>query len=376
MAIEYPIKLKFFKERGSDTGTAGGNTKADKEQKKQTKGIMGMLPLLGKIGMLLAAVAPFIKMIGDVLQFSLALVVFLLKKVVASIVEFFTGGGIGRLWEAVKERFNAALEWLREKLFSLWDNYIRPAWEWLKGVGLWIWNTFIKPAWEFLKSVVIGIWENILKPAWERFKSIVMWIWESILKPAWDRFKAFIQFIWESILKPAWEWIKTKFIEIWTKIIKPVWDWIKAKFESIWNDIVKPTWVWLKEKFTSIWDTYLKPPFDTIKAALQKVGEWVSRIASPVRRVGGAIGSALGINRSNVTQGSDGIWRARAFGGVVPEDGLYKLHAGEQVGRGNTVGNTQSNNIVLNISGGGFDQSMLDKVVRGIGDEMRKYNRW
>lgn len=341
--------------------------------------------------------APFIKMLVDWVAFGVAATIFYLKRVVTAIVDFFGNGGIGKLWEAVKERFNTALVWLRDKLFSLWDTYIKPAWEWLKGVGVWIWNTFIKPAWEFLKNLVMGIWDNILKPAWERFKSIVMWIWESILKPAWDRFKAFISYIWNSILKPAWDWFKTKVYEIWNDIIKPVWNWLKEKFISIWNEYIKPSWTWLKTKFNDIWTTYLEPSWTKIQSHLNKVAEWLDRFqqsrsvlsrvnqASPGRIIGGLLSGGRdhsipgGTNQDYINRGTDRFGNkipGRAFGGIIPEDGLYKLHAGEQVGRGNTVSNSQNNNIVLNISGGGFDNNMLDKVVKGISNEMRTYGRW
>ena len=56
---------------------------------------------------------------------------------------------------------------------------------------------------------------------------------------------------------------------------------------------------------------------------------------------------------------------------------MYQMHAGEQVGRGNTssVSNTLSPVININVSGGA-SQDTIDQIARRLNQELSTFSRW
>jgi hypothetical protein len=195
-------------------------------------------------------------------------------------------------------------------------------------------------------------WENVLKPAWDVLVNAASWIWEDVIVPGWKALQNVGIWLWENIIKPSWEWLSGVGLWIWEQILKPAWDWFTGVGEKIWNDILKPAWEWFTGVGEKIWGL-IKGGFQFL---VDTIVDWVSNL--PI------IG--------NFVDGS------RAFGGVIPKDGLYRMHAGETVGRGNSVSTNNTTNmsptININVSGS-VDRRTINELSRRMRQELQSVSR-
>jgi len=206
----------------------------------------------------------------------------------------------------------------------------------------------MKWAWGIIKvfgdnMLKLGAWllEGLLK-AWDWIKGIGETIWTDYLKPAWEWFLGVGEKIWTDILKPAWEWFKGVGEKIWTKILKPSWDWFLGVGQKIWDNILKPAWEWFSDIGTKIWDIIKKP--------FQWLGDRISSLFG-------------GKNKSGT----------KAFGGIIPQTGMYLMHQGEVVTPAGTNQSAMGNNIniTVNVNGGSSDMD-YNAMARKIAEEIRR----
>jgi hypothetical protein len=354
MVVEYPVKIKFnydesdLKKVKEDLEVDKGNGKKGGGNSKTTGLLTGMLGKLGVIAAVLAALNNLIKPLLDAIQylvfFAFALLLAGIKKIIDGVKSVFSKEFWKAIWEGIKER-----------AIGLWEA-IKEAFEPIKNAGIWIWNNIIKPAWEFLKDVGLWIWEFILLPAWEFLKDVGIWIWEQIIKPAWEFLLDVGKWIWEQIIKPAWAFIKNVGKWIWQQIIKPAFNFLKEVGKWIWEQIILPAFSFLSDVGMKIWNNIIKPAFSFLK----DMGKWIWDI------IKSSLGGLFGRGKGN-----------RAFGGTVGETGLYKLHAGETVSRGNTTSVSNAPNITVNIAGGSaVSDEMIDQLVSRLTTELNAYTKW
>lgn len=336
--IEYPVKLKFFTDKSSfsnvdkSTGRGGGAGRESRNEKKQTTFLGRMSSNLGLIVTavvaMLAVLKPLLDIFNAVLGALTALIILPMQGFINDVVSGleriskFLSGEIN-----VEELFNGFWGKVTEMFLALMQN--NPMF-----LAFELMAEALKAAWNVLVTAGKWIWDNILKPAWEVLKDVGIWIWEEILKPAWEWLSGVGEKIWTEILQPAWDWLSSVGEKIWNEILKPAWDWFSGIGQKIWGI--------LKNAFTSA--------VSMIKNAIAAV---LSRIP--------------GVNL-------DGGY---AFGGVVPKDGVYRMHAGETVSRGNSVGNTTNNmspTININVSGG-VDRRTINEISRQMRLELQTFSK-
>jgi hypothetical protein len=359
MSIELPVNLVFRGKGGAGVMQAPNQRTAQKpvERKKELTFLSGIGKSLAGLLAVATIITTILKPILDMVNILVAVISSLIIKPLSgffedfakglqAISDFFNGNTdfgelfktfLAGLWDLFKEIFMSHP--LVQMMAWVWDNVIKPGFAILLTVGQWIWDNIIVPGWEILKSVGVWIWDNILKPAWEFLASVGQWIWEQILKPAWDYLASVGQWIWERIIQPAWNFLKDVGSWIWERILKPAWDGLAS--------LISGAWTIIRDAFNSI---------------ATKIKDWGANLLSFGR---GGGGKSIG--------GADG---SAAFGGVIPRDGLYQMHAGEQVGRGNTsnaTNNSNTYNITVNASGNRTDAQQL---AREINRELATFGRW
>jgi len=332
MAIEYPVKIKFNydnSELKKVKDSVGVGAAAKGEGKKGTN-ILGSM--LGKLG-LIAAVLTFLK---GLLEPILNILQILLFVGIFALVKF-----IKQIWESI----SAFAAWA-------WDTVIKPIWEWLKKVGLWLWNNIIKPGWEVLKEVGLWIWNNIIIPGWEILKTIGSWIWNNILVPAFEVLLDVGLWIWQNIIIPGWNILKKVGLWLWHNIILPAWKFLKDVGLWIWEKIIKPAFDFLKNVGVWIWEK-----IEAGLSVLFNIGKMIfDFIKSLLRPRGRGSGS-------------------RQFGGSIAKTGMYLLHSGEQVSRGNTTNVTKAPNITVNVMGNA-NSGVVEEVVTQISRQLNSYTKW
>lgn len=345
MAIELPIKLLFNKatsgtgDKSTGGGQAGGGntSRLERTQNKTNSRLGGIGKLLGQIAGLLGVIAIVINLLKPLVDLANILVAI----ISVTIVSLFN-----KLVDNLSGFVNNIISFFQGEL-SLAD-LVRSYFESILGentVQILV-DVFTK-----IKDGLVLAWD-LVKSAWRFISDGIVWVWDNIVKPAWDFLASVFVSIWDNIIKPSWDALAGFFKGIWNNIVKPVWEALADFFESIWKDFIKPAWDFVSEKIKGAWDI-LKSAFTFVK---NKIIDFLSNL-NPFSRGGG-----------------DG---ARAFGGVIPKDGLYRMHAGEQVSRGNTSNGNSMVSPVINISvSGGMDSKMIDRLTKELDRELQIYGRW
>jgi hypothetical protein len=305
---------------------AGGGKTAEKLSGSTGKlfGIIGkLLPIAAVIASLMKVFEPILELVGGLLAY-LGMVA------ISGLVDVLKG-----TWENLKSTADAIMALpgfildLAVDLATKITEWLMKAGEAIYGAILGIWDNFIKPAWEFLKNVGLWIWEQIIKPAWNFLLNVGSWVWEQIIKPGFD----FLADIGSKI----WDWMKSVWVMelqlgslIWENI-KSVWTWSLNLGSKIWEHI-KSVWTWSVDIGAKLW-------------------AWI---------------------KSKLTGGIAG---SKAFGGTVAEDGLYRLHAGESVSRGNTTNVSNSPTINISVAGRG-NTDIADEISRKVTMTLNQFQRW
>lgn len=346
MATEYKVRIKYDTSgnvTGPQTsGSSGGSGQGSSAQKEQTTATKKQIPLLGKALISLGIIAAAMKALQSVLEpmielFSIFFLnLFALVKEQAgkqieamnnawtdindAISAVFNGdwaGVLENLWSALNNFYKAIFGWNFE---DIW-NVILAGWDMMKDVGVWIWEQILKPAFMFMADVGMWIWEQILKPAFMFIGDIGKWIWDQIIKPAFNFLSDVGSWIWEELIKPGFNGL--------LNIGSMIWEHMKSAF--LWTvDLGAKLWDWVKSKISGVFG-------------------------------GGSSGT-------------------RAFGGVVPKDGMYMLHSGESVSRGYTTGSSSSSNqysFNINVGAGGEkSERFAREIARQMMDELSKVQRF
>ena len=395
MSMEYPVKIKFTYDNSelknvsdkASVAVKGGST--SEGDGKETKGtMMGMLGKLGIIAGLLSAlnqlVAPLLQAVQILVFIGIAMIVKAIVSIVKAIGSIFTADfwkGIGEalvnfaknLWDGIV----AALQPILQFGVWLWDTLIKPAFEFLKDVGLWIWDTIIKPAFMFLVNAGLWIWDTIIKPAFNFLIDAGLWIWEQIIMPAFMFLINVGLWIWEQIIRPSFMYLAGVGLWLWEQIILPAWMFLKDVGSWIWDQILKPAWEFLLDIGTWIWEI-VKSPFQWLADKIRTIWGWFTGSSS---KDSGSSSSRDGTYNGDKVQVKDpntGKWKqagSKAFGGTIGETGLYMLHAGESISRGNTTTVNKSPTIIINVQGGSTDNDLVNKIARAVNNQMRAYSR-
>jgi phage-related protein len=211
-------------------------------------------------------------------------------------------------------------------------------------------------AWENIKTSLLEAWESV-QEAWSTVKEGLIAAWDRV-QEAWEVLKERFKAIWDEYVKPAWETLKGVGERIWTEYIKPAWEYLKNVGTWVWEQLIKPGWDFLKDVGTKIWTEILKPGFDKLVDSVRSVASSIKNAISRIPVIGGAITGS------------------KAFGGTVPQTGLYMLHAGETVS-GNPRSSRPSggNNINITVNGN-MHPSIVDELANKLARELDSYARW
>lgn len=352
MSITYPVKIKFTYDK-SDLKKAEKDI-SPKGEKEKGKGGGGIGELLSKLGVIAALVAGLDQILQPILNILQILVFVAVAKLINRVVEIidafkalFQGDIVGFLKKLIGEDtfkwfqtlwYNIQDFATRIKPFAemIWNNYIKPGWEIIKNVGTWLWETIIKPSWNFLLGVGSFIWDLIVS-GFEIIVNFGIWIWEQIVKPSWEYLKKVGVWIWEKIIQPSFNFLKDAGLWIWEKVIEPAFNFLKDVGSWLWDQIIKPAF-----------------------SFLMNIGDWIWDL------IKNSVGSIFG----GKEEGS------RAFGGSIPKTGLYKLHAGETVSRGNSTTVNNTPNITINVQGGSVSDEIIDEIARKLTGTLNTYMRW
>ena len=237
------------------SGGKGGTVKGNKEQKKQSSVLSGILAATSAILGVLSAAKP----LRDLFKIGMNFIIYGILKVF-------------KFLKMIDERFKELRKSLIEKL--------KAGWEFIKALPGKIWE-FIKSLpgriWEFIKSLPGLIWSLIklgfdglmfvLKTLWNLLKTVGNFLREGI-KNLWTTIKSWLKNIWK-ILTNLSTWI-------WDKI-KTGFNWIVDKVANVWNSI--------KELPVKIWN-YMVGGFNMVKNAIL---ELIRKIPFVGKRVGDAI---------------------------------------------------------------------------------------
>jgi len=339
--IEYPVRIKFFSDTSSVSGPSGGNgsskapkasiedEKQGKEQKKQTGLLSGMLGKLFGIGMIIEALSLPIK---AVLDFVMIIAMALIKGVLSLMITLNKIGSV--FWEAIK--------WLSGFFTNPFGDHstqgIQDAFSELKN----LFTSSGKGSGEEIIPVsqLVELGNNVL-----------------ITSDELDSMAPLLKEFGYSV------------------------DQLSLPLDRN-SELLR-----VMSEVTGISTGQLEKMGMTVKDVVEKLLSinWSKKSSS-----GNYSGSAATNSPTSLVRGiDDATWQnewnrmadelfpPKAFGGIIPEDGLYQMHAGENVSRGNTVGSSggQTNNITVNVNGNA-DNSTIDKISQAISLEMRGYSRW
>lgn len=227
---------------------------------------------------------------------------------------------VNAIWDAVKEKVSAAIEFIKTKLSEwkekfaevkdrlaeIWDNIsnkVTTAWETIKNV-VQVGIMFIQNLISFAKDVLMLPWNFI----WENFGTVLVEKWEAFkttinnalnfIKGIIDTVLSAIKMVWDtvwgaikSVLEAIWNAIKT-FIEReingWKRIIENVSNAIKTVFETVWNAIkgfLETIWNNIKSVATTVWNAIkgaLEGPINQAKQTLENVWNNIKTTATNV----------------------------------------------------------------------------------------------
>jgi phage-related protein len=418
MSIEYPVKVKFTYDnselkkvqdkvstkvsaKSSGSQTITGESKELKQLGESGKGqkslLVGILGKLVGIGALLsslqAILEPLLKTIQILVFVAVASIIKRLKEIGQAFVDLFQGDIVGFLKNLIGPgMFDFITAWLEEGWAIMKDvgkwiytNIIEPGWEVLKGVGQWIYDTILSPGWESLKSVSKWVYDNIISPGWESLKSVGMWIQDNVIAPGWEVLKTVGSWIMDNVIIPSWSTLSSIGTWIWENVITPGFEAVLSFGGWIWEQIIKPGFGLLSDVGDQIWTM--------LKSYLKFLGDIASRIWNLIRpyfevlhdigdKIWAIIRRALRSlispsSKKKVEDSTEPVQLgSEAFGGMIPETGLYQLHAGEQVSRGNTVSTVNNNKPTINVYvQGGANTNIATEVARKLSNELYAYCR-
>lgn len=357
--IEYPVRIKFLYDKltgggsssssASSSGGAGGSPEKEnaKENKKQSGSLLRVVGQLGLIAAVLKALQGILEPIFDLINILVYVVAANIIKPITDIVDAIKNGdwmkALGGIAEAIIPGLD--IENLQEGINS--------AWEQMKNVGSWIMDNIITPGWENLKMIGQWIMDNIIIPGWENLKMVGQWIFDNVISPSWEALKNVGDWIFNNIIQPAWQFLSNVGSRIWEEILKPAWEYLSDVGSWIWEQILKPAWEWFKDIGTTIYENILKPAFQTLADSISGAWNWLKGLFKDKKE------------------------GTRAMGGIIPKDGMYYMHSGEVVSRGNNsnVTNTVSPTINISVSGRMGTREM-DVLARRLQQELNSYQRW
>lgn len=297
---------------------------------------------------------------------------------------------LNKLGRDISDLWNSFGKWL-SNIWNGFTEWLGEFWGSLKGVDDWVWNNIIKPAWIGLQDMGQYVW-NIIKSAFMFLANVGVWIWNRILRPAFMWLINVGKWIWNKILFPAFNWLINVGKWIWNKIIAPAFDYLADVGKWIWKRIIKPAFDYLSDIGNKIWNLVINA-FDGLKGIGSAIWGWIKDMVDKLNPFGdnddndkpekkdvsdkGGGGSGFFSNREGI-QGLLNTRPGKAFGGKATSDGLYKLHAGEQVSRGNTTSTGNSSpTINVNIIGSSsVDDDTINEISRRITDELRSFERF
>lgn len=241
-----------------------------------------------------------------------------------------------------KDRINKDYFDTRSKLDKIGDYNKGPEVE-KKGIFKRVADSFM----EFFKNMFKGI------------DKINVWLWEEVFKPAFKGIMGAGEKIWKDIIKPSLEGVGELGKKIWNKVVD-AFEGLKGIGEAIWG--------WIKSLIPGKSDSGGGSDFSK---------KDISNNPNDSSGTGGLNEDALD-TRTPLEKIKDAATPGFAFGGKATSDGLYKLHAGEQVSRGNTTNSGQMDpTININIIGSSsVDDDTINEISQRITDELRSFERF
>lgn len=230
----------------------------------------------GKVSGLLDALAPFIRLIDQVLTFLVkvgSVIVGFLAPVLINLagpVFTFLVNALGFVIDAIAGVLRG-ITWLGEGAIWLWHNALEPAFAGIGAAAMWLWKEAIKPALDGIGDALGWLWTYIIQP-------VVGWIGDSLR--GWGLIG---KWLWEEALKPAIKGISDAVSWLWVQVIEPNFRFIKGVFQDVGG--------WAQD-------------------AYNKVAEWFGKIGDKVGEITGGIGTAFANAKEavrNAWEGADGI---------------------------------------------------------------------
>lgn len=349
MVAEYPVRIKYFEDHGSVKGVTGGSSKggssasSKKDAKKNTANIGKMAKGIAVVAAAVAAIATALKPLLDFVSAIFALLTTLLAvafqpffEEIADTLEAFSDFLSGNI------SLEDLVDTMRQQIKDVTGAFVAGVIETGKGLFTALFETVKIIIFEYFNS------------AMESMKTAVAWVSENVLIPAITWVAEQLTQVWDEFIQPAWESLKNLLGGIWDTFLKPAWDTLSAMISSIFDTILRPVWDTLAEKIAGAWGI-LKGAFSSL-----------------ANKISGFLANLFSFGGGGRHSGSSG---GRAFGGIIPEDGLYLMHAGETVSRGNTTSSTTKNfNPIININVGGGSRD-VDRIARELSRELSLFGR-
>ena len=255
-----------------------------------------------------------------------------LTKVTEPIREFtsnilFNGEWWSEQWSKVKEWSAGTIfegqwwttEWNKVKEWSIGTIFDGDWWSSKWGsIATWFTN-----AWEEIPSALS---EGVIEPIKELWQSVEEWFEGGVTQPIKDMWESITNWFEDSMITPIkdmWESIPTWFTDNIITPIKDAWESITNWFEE---GIIGP----IKDSWESITNWFQSSIIDPIKEGFKGVVNFLVDLLNDV------------FPFLNL--------RGYATGGYIPQDGMYKLHAGETIVPAHMQGVNNNNSYAPNIT--------------------------
>jgi hypothetical protein len=423
----------------TDTSTSGGTStkNIEKNSTKQTSSLEGIFSKVAGLLAIAKIIEPVLTLIGDLLTILFFKVFIPLAKLFKPLGDWLAkqqpqgptttaagntytpGGALGPLdvdiWEKIKEWASNAGTWLKElwdwglqnikDTIANWGTIIGDVWNWgMDNIKETVsnWGIIIGDLWNKAMTNVdetISNWGIIIGDLWTKTMTSVdetLTTWKedlSVIFAEWgEGLATWVDNIWNEYVSPAWESMLTFVENIWDNYMVPAWEKILTWGKDIFDKFIAPALSPLKDLLSSFYETIVKPAIDLLSRGVRLISDYISDLIKRFFKLGRKENEADTLQQQNKNQQEtidkqkemidDLIEQlreengTRAFGGIIPEDGLYKLHAGEVVSRGNTINtNKQSNSIAITINGNAT-RDVVDEIITSLNKEMRGYMRW
>ncbi len=132
--------------------------------------------------------------------------------------------------------------------------------------------------WNGIKAAAEAIWNGI-KAAWDAVMTPLI----NFAKAAWDAVKVMWDFVWNAIkgaINTAWEWIVSAWhtvIDPLVNIVNTVWDGIKDLWNTVWDGIKSAaSTVW--NAIVTAWHTVIDPLVGAVKAVWDGISDLWDRV--------------------------------------------------------------------------------------------------